>query len=366
MFSAMPNSSSGGGHNGLRVLVMAAALIILLAGMKAAQELLVPLVFAGFLAVLTAPAVLFLQQKRWPSWVAVGVVVVAVVIALVGLGTVFGSSVNSFVAAVPRYQVRLNQALGHATEVLGDFGLYVSAENVRQMVNPAAAMSIAAELVSQVASMMSDTALIILTLVFILLEVASIPRKLRKAIGDPQADLSRFARLATEVKRYVVIKTYLSGATGLSLGVFVGVLGVDFPVLWGLIAFLLNYIPNIGSIVAAIPPVLLALVQFGVGPAIGTAAAYVFVNTVIGNIVEPRLMGRKLGLSTLVVFLSLVFWGWLWGPMGMLLSVPLTMIVKILLESSEQFSPVAVMMDQPMSQRSPTVPPPPVEMIEPE
>ncbi len=350
------------------MLVTAAALIVLLAGLKAAQELLVPLVFAAFLAVLTAPAVLFLQHKRWPSWLAVSVVVVAVVIVLVGLGTVFGGSVNSFVAAVPRYQVRLNEALEHSTTLLGNYGIQVSTADLRKMINPAAAMRIAAELVSQFASVMSDTALIILTLVFILLEVATIPRKLRRAIGDPQADLSRYARLVTEVKRYVVIKTYLSSATGLTLGAFVGLLGVDFPVLWGLVAFLLNYIPNIGSIVAAVPPVLLALVQFGVGPAIGTAMAYVAVNTVIGNIIEPRLMGRKLGLSTLVVFLSLVFWGWLWGPMGMLLSVPLTMIVKILLESSEQFSPVAVMMDLPLSQRGSTldVPPPPRDIVEPD
>jgi predicted PurR-regulated permease PerM len=132
---------------------------------------------------------------------------------------------------------------------------------------------------------------------------------------------------------------------------------VDFPVLWGLIAFLLNYIPNIGSIVAAVPPVLLALVQFGFGSAIATAVAYIGVNTVIGNILEPRILGRKLGLSTLVVFLSLVFWGWLWGPMGMLLSVPLTMIVKILLEASDQFSSVAVLMDQPpLSQRATMTP----------
>lgn len=347
-------------------MITAAALIVLLAGLKAAQELLVPLVFAGFLAVLTAPAVLWLQRKRAPAWLAVSLVVVGVVIGLVGLGTVFGSSVNAFVAAVPRYQLRLNETLYRATATFAEMGLPISTENLRQMINPAAAMSIAAELVSQVASMLSDTALIILTLAFILLEVASIPRKLRRAMGDPHADLSRYARLATEVKRYVVIKTYVSAATGLSLGALVGILGVDFPVLWGLIAFLLNYIPNIGSIVAAVPPVLLALVQFGPGTAIGTATAFVLVNTVVGNIVEPRLMGRKLGLSTLVVFLSLVFWGWLWGPMGMLLSVPLTMIVKILLESSEQFSPVAVLMDQPMSQRAPTLETPtPTEIIEP-
>jgi predicted PurR-regulated permease PerM len=194
---------------------------------------------------------------------------------------------------------------------------------------------------------------------FILLEVAGLPRKLRRAIGDPNADLSRYANLLDEVKRYVVIKTYLSVAVGVSLGVFVGLMGVDFPVLWGLVAFFLNYVPNIGAVMAAVPAVLLALLQNGLGNAIGISSGYLVVHLLIGNVIEPRLLGKEMGLSTLVVFLSLVFWGWLWGPMGMLLSVPLTMIVKILLESSEQFSPVASLMDQPLSQRSPFTPAPP-------
>ncbi len=361
-YSMIPSSAS---NKGTRMLVTIAALIVLLAGLKAAEEVLVPVVFAGFLAALTAPAVIWLQHKRWPSFLAVTVVLSAVVIALVALGTVFGSSVNAFVAAVPRYQALLNQTLGEYTETLEAFGVTVSTENLRQMLNPAEVMGLAARLVSQFASILSDTALIILTLAFILLEVASLPRKLRRAIGNPHADLTRLANLVTEVKRYVVIKTYLSVATGLLLGVFLGVMGVDFPVLWGLTALLLNYIPNVGSILAAVPPVLLALVQFGPGGALGTATGYIVVNAVVGNIIEPRLLGRKLGLSTLIVFLSLVFWGWLWGPMGMLLSVPLTMIVKIMLESSDQFSPVAVMMDQPLSQRAPSIVTPRPTEVEP-
>ncbi len=148
-------------------------------------------------------------------------------------------------------------------------------------------------------------------------------------------------------------KTYISAATGVLVGSFLSLLGVDFAVLWALVAFLLNYIPNIGSIIAAVPAVLLALIQFGLGAALVTASGYIVVNMVMGNMIEPRLLGRKLGLSTLVVFLSLIFWGWLWGPMGMLLSVPLTMIVKILLENSAQFHSLAKLMDQPVSQGTP-------------
>ena len=132
--------------------------------------------------------------------------------------------------------------------------------------------------------------------------------------------------------------------TGTVVGVAMAIVGIDFPVLWGVLAFLLNYVPNLGSILAAIPPVLLALVQFGVGRAIAVVAVFAAVNVLLGNLLEPRLMGRRLGLSTLVVFLSLIFWGWVWGPVGMLLSVPLTMIVKIMLENTPDLRWVAVLL----------------------
>ena len=142
-----------------------------------------------------------------------------------------------------------------------------------------------------------------------------------------------------------MIKTAVSAVTGTVVGLWVAALGLDFALLWGLVAFLLNFIPNLGSIIAAIPAVLLAMVQFGPGRAAVIAAGYLVVNIVFGSVVEPMLMGRRLGLSTLVVFASLVFWGFVWGPVGMLFSVPLTMVVKIALENSKDFRWVAVMLD---------------------
>ncbi len=128
----------------------------------------------------------------------------------------------------------------------------------------------------------------------------------------------------------------VSLATGLLAGFMLWALDVDYFVLWGVVAFMLNYIPNIGSIIAAVPPVLLALITQGPLVAGIIAGGYLVINTVMGNIVEPKFMGKGLGLSTLVVFLSLIFWGWLMGTVGMLLSVPLTMIVKIALETSQE------------------------------
>jgi AI-2 transport protein TqsA len=353
-FSFLPVAGTPGSA-GTRVLLTAAALVVVVAGLKAAEELLVPLVFASFIALLTAPLVIWLEKRRMMPWLAVSLVMFGLLVLLGGVGTLLGGSVNAFVDAAPRYEARLDELLLRYAETLEAFGLNVSETSLKHLFNPAQAMAMVSRIAGQLAAMVSDTALVLLTTGFILLEVASIPRKLRRALGDPQADLSRYDALSREVKQYVVIKTYLSVAMGVVLGLFLWLMGIDFPVLWALVAGLMNFIPNIGALLSAMPPVLLALIQLGPGGALSTASAYIVAHLVLGNMLEPRLLGRNLGLSTLVVFLSLVFWGWLWGPLGMVLSVPLTMIVKILLEGSSQFSSVAQLLDQPLSYRTPTL-----------
>ena len=163
-------------------------------------------------------------------------------------------------------------------------------------------------------------------------------------LGDAEDALTNFDTFINNVKHYMAIKTVVSLATGIVIAIWLAVIGVDFPVLWGLLAFFLNYVPNIGSIIAAIPAVLLATLQLGIVQALTAAAGYIVVNMVVGGVIEPRFMGRGLGLSTLVVFLSLIFWGWVLGPVGMLLSVPLTMTIKIALNSSEDTRWLAVLL----------------------
>jgi len=179
--------------------------------------------------------------------------------------------------------------------------------------------------------------------VFILSEAAGFPAKLQAAFGHRESS-DRFANIKREVQHYLGIKTLISLTTGSIVAAATAIIGVDYPLLWGMLAFLLNFIPTFGSILAAIPPVMLATVQLGAGHALAVALVFVSVNVGLGNFVEPYFMGRRLGLSTLVVFLSLVFWGWVWGPVGMLLSVPLTMIVKIMLENTEDLAWVAVLL----------------------
>ena len=158
----------------------------------------------------------------------------------------------------------------------------------------------------------SNTFLVLLTVIFILMEAAGFSGKLRRAFGEA-TDLGQFERMTQQVQKYLVIKTAISAITGTVVGLWAAVMGLDFALLWGVTAFLFNFIPNLGSIIAAVPAVLLAVVQFGPGRAAVIAVGYLVINIGFGSFVEPMLLGRRLGLSTLVVFVSLVFWGWVWG-----------------------------------------------------
>jgi predicted PurR-regulated permease PerM len=195
-------------------------------------------------------------------------------------------------------------------------------------------LTLAGSALRSLGAVLSNGFLIILTVIFILAEAASFYPKLRAVLANPDRDLAHFGRITGTMNRYIAIKTSVSVLTGILVTSFLWILDVDFPVLWGLVALLLNFIPTIGSIIAGIPPVLLALVQLGPAEAGLVVLGFFLVNTIVGNVLEPRYMGQGLGLSALIVFVSLIFWGWLFGPVGMLLSVPLTMSAKIALEAS--------------------------------
>jgi predicted PurR-regulated permease PerM len=227
---------------------------------------------------------------------------------------------------------------------LREKGINIPKEEVLGTLHPGWVMNLAGNILSTLSSVLTDAFLILLTVVFILLEAADFPKKLQIVLKNPERSLSAIVKFSQSANRYLVIKTLISAAIGLVIWLWLLILGVDYPVLWGTLSFLLNYVPNIGSIIAVLPVALLALVQLGVGSALLTVLGFVVVHLVVGNIIEPKLMGKGLSLSTLVVFLSLVFWGWILGPIGMILSVPMTSLVKIALESYEGTRGLAIML----------------------
>ena len=327
-----------------RVLLTLAAVVVIAFGLKAAESVVVSFLLSAFIAIIAAPPIFWLEQRRVPDALAITGVMIAMVGILVTVGALLVQSGTAFTDRLPFYQERLTELITRATAWLAGLGVEIDSDMALNFLNPGMALDLAGNLLRALGSVMSNSFFILLTVIFILGEATSFPRKLQGVLADPEAEMPLFSKFAENLNRYIAIKTSTSLATGLLVSLSLWVIGVDFPVLWGLLAFLLNFVPNIGSIIAAVPAVILALIQLGPGPAVAATGIYLAINIIMGNVVEPRFMGKGLGLSTLVVFLSLVVWGSLLGPVGMFLSVPLTMTAKLALEANPTTAWIAVLL----------------------
>jgi len=326
------------------VLVTLAALVVVIAGMKVAAPIIVPFIFSIFIAIICAPLLSWLTTRHVPAALAVLMILSAIIFIAFLLMLGVGSSIEQFSKALPGYQANLQGQFNAFINWLGSLGIEATSLGISDAFNPGSAFKAVNKLLNGLGNMFTNMFLILFTVLFILLEASSFPLKLKAMVKQDNIEIDFVDHFLTSVQRYVGLKTITSLATGALVTILLSIQGVDFPVLWGILAFLLNYIPNIGSIIAAVPAVLLALIQFGPSMALGTALGYLVINVLIGNVIEPRVMGRGMGLSVLVVFLSLIFWGWVFGPMGMILSVPLTMLAKLALENNESSRWIAVML----------------------
>ncbi|WP_419164101.1 AI-2E family transporter [Candidatus Palauibacter sp.] len=333
-----------------RILLNLAAFVIIIAGMRAASALLVSFLLALFLAVLCSTPLRWMTDHKVPKFVAV----LSLVLVILAVGTVIGGLFGTLVVELGSTEAQLDRLFAEQVEALevtlgawlARFGLQARQIDIGELLSPSWLLGFLRQLVENLGLILANGFLIILTMVFMLLEVSSFPTKMRVAFGEAEATEARanFGKVGTAVRRYVGLKTVISLATGLSVMGLTALLGISYPILWGVLAFLLNYVPNIGSFIAAVPAVLLAWLQIGLGTALAAAAGYLVINIFWANVVEPRVLGYSVGLSTLVVFASLVFWAWVLGPVGMLLSVPLTVMFRIVLGTSETTRWIAVML----------------------
>jgi AI-2 transport protein TqsA len=324
-------------------ILMLASFVIVVAGMKAASSILVPFFLAVFIAVICTPPLFWLQRKGVPKALALVLILVAVLLVGLFFMVLLAPSLDKFLTSLPGYQDRLSTHIATLISWLREKGVNIPVEEAPRL-HPGWVMNFAGGIFSALSGVLTNAILLLLTVVFILLEAADFPKKLRVVLKKPERSLSTMEKFSRSAKRYLVIKTVISAAIGLVIWLWLLILGVDYPVLWGTLSFLLNYVPNIGSIIAALPVALLALVQLGVGSALLTILGFFVVHMVVGNIIEPKLTGKGMSLSTLVVFLSLVFWGWILGPIGMILSVPMTSLAKIALESYENTRQLALLL----------------------
>jgi AI-2 transport protein TqsA len=327
-----------------RGLVVAGAVALVITLMKVAAPLLAPILLAIFIAIIATPALDWMRRHGAPKLLALAVIT----FVLIDLGSLFAlmttGALEGFKDSLPSYQERfmlLNQELGG---VLERFGLENSTEAVPDLMDPALLTGLVRYLLSNASGAFATGFLVLLTVIFILLEVPSLPAKLRAAFNLTEAGEARIFQLLANTNRYMLIKTLASLGTGFCVWLMLWFFGIKFASLLAVIAFLMNFLPVVGNVLMMIPGVLLALVQVDFGTALLVAAGYLIINLIIGNIIEPRVMGKGLGISTLAVFIALLFWGWLFGTIGMFLAVPLTAALIIALDASPHTRPLAILM----------------------
>ncbi|MCH1507247.1 AI-2E family transporter [bacterium] len=341
---------------GLRVVFAIACLFVIIGGLRAAGSFLVPIILAFFLTALNMPFIQWQLKRGVPHFLTV-ILTVLVNLSLISVFVALTvNAIMDFLPEAPFYvdQIRANvEAWGtriFETPILPDSDqLKEGKENFSEMLRQMTAqftyeLPSANQVVESVMSLMGTVFFVFIIMIFMMQE--SLLMKLRlddvhKASGP---DLNYLGQISKDIQRYLHIKTAVSLATGALAWLMTMAFGLEFPLLWGVLAFVLNYIPSIGSLIAAIPPCLLALWQLGMVPATLIAVGYISINMALGNVIEPMLLGRRFGISTLVVVLSALFWGWVWGPVGMFVAIPLTMLIKVILNNSEGLRWISVAM----------------------
>ena len=335
------------GSGVFRFLIGGAAFVVIVAGMYAAQAIIVPFFLSVFIAIISTPVLFGLEKRGVPKLVAFLIVLAVVIVFIAGIVMVIGASASDFMENLPEYQAKLNALLISAIKWAKVHDIPVSQSKILANLDPGMLMGFIGGMIGGIGAMLSKGLLIFITTAFIIFETSTFPEKVEKFRLKKSGDENSPRKpnvFIRKIKHYLAIKTATSLLTAVLVAIGLLAVGVDYPFLWGLLAFFLNFIPSIGAILAAVPVLLLTLIQFGVWTTVWVGVGYTVLNIAIGNFIEPNFMGKELGLSPLVVFLSLVFWGWLLGPIGMLLSVPLTMTAKIACDSRRETKWIGVLL----------------------
>jgi predicted PurR-regulated permease PerM len=327
-----------------RAVIVAAAIAVTVVVLQSAASIVAPVLLAAFIAVILTPPLRWLRRKRVPQWISLPLIVILLLEAGSILGLVFTGQLEGFRESLPGYRERLTLLRDQFGLWLEETGVEMAREAVKDIIDPNVAVDLVRVILSNMRSTFGTGLLVLLSTVFMLLEAPGLQTKLRKAFHLQEEAELRLQRLFTSINHYMVIKSIASLATALCIWGWLWMLAIDYAALWAILAFLLNFIPFIGGLLMAVPALLSALVQADLQVTLIVALGYLIVNTVIGSILEPRIMGRGLGISTLVVFLSLLFWGWVLGTVGVFLSVPLTMVLLIALDSRPQTRPLAILL----------------------
>jgi AI-2 transport protein TqsA len=318
----------------LRMLIGAGGLVLLIAGMRAAADIINPFLLALIFAFTFGPLLGKLQSKGVPGWLALLLTIFFILGGAILLLIFIGTALNELVGSLSTYQTSAQEQTTNLQESLATLG--INAQSILQTFDPSKIFGVLGNIIIEVVNAGAATVFMLFILAFMLFESTGLPRKLSGPLLTDHQFIQRFINFGADIRHYVLVLTWINLLVGLGDAIFLFILGVDFPVLWGLLAWFMGYIPSVGFWLALIPPVMLAYAESGAGLALIVFLGYVLINGSIQNVVQPKLMGDQLNLSPLVVISSLFIWTWVLGPIGALIAVPMTMAVQqLVLGSSE-------------------------------
>lgn len=333
-------------------MLLLASAVLVLTGMYFARDFFIPVALAFFLAAVSFPITNWLREHKVPRFFSVLISVLVVFAFVSGVMVVGFLLINDLAEGdrLEQYGRNLYEAALSGGAQLEQLKFEGAQEEIKKFLSAEQIGDFFKEnitsLLGGVLETLKSSFIVMILLVFMLSEARMFGRRFESIVEAQGPNLQRMLSATRDIQKYLGIKTLISIATGVLAGLLCWAAEVDFPLLWGIVAFALNYIPAIGSIIAGIPPVILALLSHDIKHAIVIAMGYLVINGFLGNFLEPALLGRRFGLSTVVVVISVLFWGFIWGPVGMLLAVPLTMLIKVALDNSRELRWLGVAISQ--------------------
>jgi predicted PurR-regulated permease PerM len=315
----------------LRLALIGAAVVVVTLGLRAAENIVNTIFLALFLALITLPLFDILRRRGVTTWLALTLVITGMLIVIVATVAFFVIALTRLAETLPKYQEQLTSQIANLREFLSRFGIDISSVTANSLFQPTRSVEFVASFIEGIISALTSTGFILFLIAYMLIEAASFSARLRTGLGADNPVLGQIRVFIHGVSVYAARKAILGGAAAIADTVLLLALGVDFAILWGVLSFILSFIPNIGFLISLIPPVVLALIQLGPGKALIVLIGYILINGTCDNVIGPRYMGEGVNLSPLVTFIVVMYWSWVLGAAGAFLALPLTIMVKLLI-----------------------------------
>jgi AI-2 transport protein TqsA len=328
----------------MNMAVTMAAIASVLLAMRAASDILSPILLAAVLAITASPLLNWFKKRGAPSWLALLLTLALVTIFVVGIVWLVGSSVQGFRVELQEYEESIGEIKQMFGTTLANLGVDVDTLKADPLIGPEEILVLIVSYTSGIVSNLSNWGLVILTSIFFLVEETIFPRKVKSVAEDDDRDVARILHMAKELREYMAVNAVIGLMFAVSNVILLVIIGVDFAVLWGVLSFLLSFVPVVGLLISIVPPALMALIQFGTTEMLIVIVVYIISHTVLYSVIKPLFIEEEVNISVAVTFLSLIIWGWVLGPIGAILAVPMTIFVQAILDSREETRWMAYMM----------------------